>query len=99
MIIEKKPKAVGIYRLVMKAGSDNFRASSIQGVMKRVRAKGIDVHVYEPELKEDEFFGAKVYRDLETFKADSDLIVANRITDDLNDSMDIVFSRDLSGKD
>lgn len=99
MIIAKKPKSVGIYRLVMKAGSDNFRASSIQGVMKRVRAKGIQVHVYEPKLKESEFFGAKVYRDLKAFKADSDLIVANRLTDDLEDVLDIVFSRDLSGKD
>jgi len=99
MIIAKNPKAVGIYRLVMKAGSDNFRSSSIQGVMKRIRAKGIDVHVYEPEMKEDEFFGAKVYRDLNTFKAKSDLIVANRVTDELADCIDIVFSRDLSGKD
>lgn len=99
MIIAKNPKAVGIYRLVMKAGSDNFRASSIQGVMKRIRAKGIDVHVYEPELKEKEFFGAKIYQDLEAFKAHSDLIVANRVTDELADCMDIVFSRDLSGKD
>lgn len=95
VIIDKNPKIVGIYRLVMKAGSDNFRASSVQGVMKRIRAKGIEVLVYEPELKADHFFGAKVFKDLQAFKAKSDLIVANRITNDLNDCLEKVFSRDL----
>ena len=98
-IIAKNPETVGIYRLVMKAGSDNFRASSIQGIMKRIRAKGIEVVVYEPELEENEFFGAKVLSDLSEFKKSSDVIVANRVTDDLSDCLDIVFSRDLSGKD
>ncbi|MEP4053448.1 MAG: nucleotide sugar dehydrogenase [Litorimonas sp.] len=98
-VIAKNPGKVGIYRLVMKAGSDNFRASSIQGIMKRIRAKGIEVVVFEPELDSDEFFGAEVISDLNLFKKVSDLIVANRVTEDLSDCLDIVFSRDLSGTD
>jgi len=98
-VIRRQPKCVGIYRLIMKSGSDNYRASAIQGVMKRIKAKGIKVVVYKPVIDEDQFFGSEIVNDLDRFKARCNIVISNRIVPELSDIQDRVYPRNLFGND